>query len=109
MPAPPNMRRTVTGPKPDSCSLMKSRYEALAAMARLFGRHRLGGLEHDRFTAAAGRGLVRVVENEARLQHRLLVVHLGAEQEQDGLGVDEYPDALVLDDLIERALMLRPF
>ena len=38
-----------------------------------------------------------------------LVVHLGAEQEQHRLGIDEDLDALVLDDLIERLLLLRPF
>src|SRR5437868_9925425 len=88
IPAPPNMRRTDTGPKPASCSLMKSRYSALAAMCLLFGGHGLGRLQHHRFAAAASRRLVRVVENEARFQHRFLVVHLGAEEKQDGLGID---------------------
>src|SRR5262245_35474672 len=101
IPAPPNMRRTVTGPKPESCSLRKSIYSALAAIG-LFGRNRLSRLQHHRLAAAAGRGLVRVVENEARFQHRFLVVHLGAEQEQDGFRIDEELDTAVFDDLIQR-------
>src|SRR4029078_118856 len=109
MPAPPNMRRTVTGPKPERCSLMKARYSLLAAMDRLFGGDRLGGLQHHRLTAAASRGLVRVIEDKARFQCRFPVVHLGAEQEQDCLWIDEDLDAFVLHDLIERALLFGPF
>ena len=49
----------------------------------------LGRLELHRFAAAAGRGLVRVVEHELRRQLLGLVVHLGAEQEQHRLRVDQ--------------------
>ena len=55
-----------------------------------------------RFAAAAGAGLVRVVEDELRLHLVGLVVHLGAEQEQHRLGIDQDLDALVLDDLVGR-------
>src|SRR3954466_2785251 len=56
-----------------------------------------------RLPAAAGAGLVRIVEDELRLHLVGLVVHLGAEQEQHRLGIDQDLDALVLDDLVGRA------
>src|SRR6476469_1431679 len=58
----------------------------------------LGGrLELHRFAAAAGGCLVRIVEYELRGEFVGLVVHFGAEQEQDRLGIDEDAHALVLD------------
>src|SRR5260370_23241665 len=53
-----------------------------------------------RFAAAAGAGLVRIVEDELRRHLVDLVVHLGAEQKQHGLGIDQDLHALVLDDLV---------
>ena len=57
------------------------------------GAHQLGRLrrrsaagELHRLAAAAGRGLVRIVEHELRRQLVDLVVHLGAEQEQHAFG-----------------------
>src|SRR4051812_34286659 len=41
------------------------------------------------FAAAAGADLVRVVEHELRLHLVGPVVHLGAQQEQHGLGIDQ--------------------
>ena len=38
-----------------------------------------------------------------------MVVHLGAEQEQHGLGIDQDLDALVLDDLVGRADIMGVF
>ena len=52
------------------------------------------------FAAAAGAGLVRIVEDELRRHLVDLVVHLGAEQKQHGLGIDQDLDALVLNDLV---------
>src|SRR5262245_51392260 len=55
---------------------------------RVFGERLsldLGGAQLDGFAAAAGRDLVRVVEDELGLHLVGLVVHLGAEQEQHGL------------------------
>src|SRR3954468_13073773 len=100
MPAPLNMRRTVTGPKPANNSLMYSGSAPLTAApcpsVRL-GALGLGRRQQHGFTAAAGRGLVRVVEHELRRQLADLPVHLGAEQEQDRLGIDHELHALVLD------------
>src|SRR6202012_6273733 len=53
-----------------------------------------------RLAAAAGRNLVRVVEDELGLHLVGLVVHLGAEQEQHRLGIDQDLDALVLDHFV---------
>src|ERR1043166_9425074 len=55
-----------------------------------------------RLAAAAGADLVRIVEDELRLHLVGLVVHLGAEQKQHRLGIDQNLDALVLDDLVGR-------
>ena len=51
--------------------------------------------------AAAGRGLVRIVEDEVRGQLVELVVHFRAQQEKHGLRIDQNLDALVLDDLVD--------
>jgi len=75
------MRRTSTGPNTQNNSRMSS-----------------GAT--DRFAAAAGRGLVRIVEHELRGELVGLVVHLGADQEQHGLGIDQDTHALVLDHLV---------
>src|SRR3954451_5416652 len=58
-------------------------------------RRQLHGL-----AAAAGAGLVGIVEDELGLHLVGLVVHFGAEQEQPRLGIDQDLDALVLDNLI---------
>jgi hypothetical protein len=55
--------------------------------------------------AAAGVGLVRVVEHELRRQLGGLVVDRGADQEQHGLGIDQDGHALVLDHLVDRPLL----
>src|SRR6185503_2009968 len=62
---------------------------------------RIGRSELYRLAAAAGRGLVRIVEHEGRGELVDLEIHLGAEQEHDRLGIDEQLDALVLDDFVE--------
>src|SRR5262249_23214194 len=59
--------------------------------------------------AAAGGNLVRVVEDELGLHLVGLVVHLGAEQEQHGLGVDQDFHALVLDHLVGGADLVSVF
>ena len=69
----------------------------------------LRGRQLHRLAAAAGAGLVRVVEDELGLHLVGLVVHLGAEQEQHGLGIDQDLDALVLDDLVGRADVMGVF
>src|SRR3954465_2017092 len=90
------MRRIRISPKPAKRSRIPS-------PSTLFGGLERVGLcrgDRDRFAAAAGRGLVRVLEHELRRELRRLVVHLGAEQEQHRLRIDEDLDALVLDDVL---------
>ena len=127
MPKPENIRRIVTGPKSANRSIRKSRSMCTvvpASRAHTPSRivRRWSSLRHaaawvpawpgrrdslnlrsrqlHRFAAAAGADLVRVVEDELRLHLVGLVVHLGAEQEQHGLGIDQDLDALVLDHLV---------
>src|SRR5262245_7575294 len=97
MPAPPNMRRTTTGPKAANSSRIAS--------ASTGGKPQLGSgfgcrLELYRFAAAAGRRLVRIVEYELRRELVGLIIHLGADQEQHRFGIDQDAHALVLDHLV---------
>src|SRR5258706_10115457 len=69
----------------------------------------LRGRQLHGFAAAAGPGLVRVVEDELRRHLVDLVIHLGAQQEQHGLGIDQDLHALVLDDLVGRANLMGVF
>src|SRR5262245_52728577 len=89
MPAPPNMRRTLTGPKALNSSAMSSgdmpRSPRPAALIRSFARGLRRRLELDRFAAATGRGLVRIIEHELGGELVGLIVHLGADQEQHRL------------------------
>jgi glutathione S-transferase len=62
--------------------------------------------ELDRFAAATGRGLVRIIEHELRRQLVDPVIHLGAQQEQHCLGIDQDAHALVLDDFVQRIDLL---
>src|SRR6266404_2180141 len=61
------------------------------------------------FAAAAGAYLVWVVEDELRRHLVDLVVHLGTEQKQHGLRIDQYLDALVLNDLVGGTNLVRIF
>src|SRR6185312_1690266 len=61
------------------------------------------------FAAAAAALLVRIAEGEARLELVLDIVHLGADDEHRGLGVDQQGDALVLHHLVEFALFVSVF
>src|ERR1700753_2624969 len=72
-----------------------SRTVATSQSASELRRHQL-----HRLAAAAGADLVGIVEDELGLHPVGLVVHLGAEQEQHGLGIDQDLDALVLDHFI---------
>src|ERR1700733_10558799 len=112
MPAPPNMRRTVTDPKAANNSRMSSGPTAaprpcarLRALLLSLGRR----LELHRFAAPAGPGLVGIVEHELGGELLGLVVHLGAQEEQDRLGVDQHAYALVLDQLVGRLDLLGVF
>src|SRR6266566_1245308 len=69
----------------------------------------LSGRQLHGFAAAAGAGLVRVVEDELRRHLVDLVVHLGAQQEQHGLRIDQDLHALVLDDLVGRTNLVGVF
>src|SRR5262249_12044818 len=60
------------------------------------------GRELDRFATAAGGNLVGIVEHELRGKLVDLEVHLGAEQEQHRLRIDQDAHSLVLDDLVGR-------
>src|SRR5690242_11215401 len=93
MPAPLNMRRTSTGRKLEKSSRMKSASTTRRWLVSL-GPFARCGRELDGFAAAAGRGLVRVVEHELRGHLVDLVIHLGAKQEQHGLRVDQDAHAL---------------
>src|SRR5215813_12286364 len=97
MPAPPNMRRTETGPKTQKSSWMSS---GLTAGLMRVGAAACRRLELDRLATAARGSLVRVVEHELRGELVGLVIHLGADQEQDRLRVDQHAHALVLDHLV---------
>src|SRR5262245_44099587 len=116
MPAPPNRRRTSTGPKAENNSRMSSGDTASACPGkvgtgfpiRTCAKSRIGwallvGLggrfELHRFAAAAGGGLVRIVEHELGGELVGLIVHLGAEQEQHRLGIDQDTNSLVLEHL----------
>src|SRR5438105_11698397 len=103
MPKPENIRRIVTGPKSENRSIRKSRSMAMPRWSDL-RRHELHG-----FAATAGRDLVRIVEDELGLHLVGLVVHLGAEQEQHGLGIDQDLDALVLDYFVGGAHLMGIF
>src|SRR5712691_12184732 len=72
---------------------------AFAGTTRASAIH-LRGRKLHRLAATAGAGLVRVVEDELRRHLVDLVIHLGAQQKQYGLGIDQDLHALVLDDLV---------
>src|SRR5260221_2096174 len=61
------------------------------------------------FAATAGAGLVRIVEDELRRHLVGLVIHLGAQQEQHRLAVDQDLHALVLDDFFGRSHLVGIF
>ena len=66
------------------------------------------GREVHRFAAAARARLVRVGEHELGRELVGLVVHLGAEEVHDGLGVDQHARAVPLDHLVIGLLLGRP-
>src|ERR1700721_1439084 len=66
-------------------------------------------LDVKRLAAAAAALLVRIAEDKAGFELFLHVIHLGAEDEHDRLGIDQHGDALVLDDLVEFALLVGVF
>src|SRR3954464_12354378 len=58
------------------------------------------------FAAAAAAFFVRIAEDKAGLQLLLDIIHLGAEDEHDGLRIDQHRAALVLHDFVELALFV---
>src|SRR3954468_14342604 len=76
------------------CALLRMRSRRAERGLHL-RRRQLHGL-----AAATGGNLVRVVEDELGLHLVGLVVHLGAEQEQHGLGIDQDLAATILDHLV---------
>src|SRR3954452_8370478 len=98
-PCPPNMGRTETGANSRKRSRSASASTKVSVRVRRGCIRRRGELH--RFAAAAGRGLVRVVEHECRREFVDLEVHLGPEQEQNRLRVNQELHALVLNDLVE--------
>src|SRR5215218_440506 len=60
----------------------------------------VGRRELYRLAAAAGRGLVGILEHELRRELVGAVIHLGAEQEQHGGGIDQHARAFALDDFV---------
>src|SRR6201990_2131897 len=112
-PWPENIGRIVTGTKSANRSVRNSRsIQSIPAQRSSVNAAPRPGqeirssnfcrLELHGLAAAAGGNLVRIVEDELGLHLVGLVVHLGAEQEQHGLGVDQDLHALVLDDLVGR-------
>src|SRR3984893_9560097 len=101
MPVPPNMFRTSTRPKAANSSEICSESTAADRCRSMGGgfvrRRQLHG-----FPASAGGNLVRVVEHELGGELVDFEVHLGPEQEQHRLGIDQETHALVLDDLVGR-------
>src|SRR5437763_10421252 len=69
----------------------------------------LMSLNVERLAAAATALLVRVAEHEPRLQLLLDVVHFGAEDEHNGLRVDQDGHSLILDDLVVFTLIVGVF
>src|SRR2546430_12389562 len=104
MPKPENIGRIVTGPKSANRSIRKSR-----SMRRPTRLSDLCRRQLHRLAAATGRDLVRIVEDELGLHLVGLVVHLGAEQEQHGLRVDQDLHAPVLDHLVGGTDLMRVF
>src|SRR5207245_1050038 len=66
-------------------------------------------LDVEGFTAAATAFLVGIVKCKAALQLFLDVVHLGAKDEHNRLGVDQYRHALVFDNFVELRLLVGVF
>src|SRR5690606_29325530 len=66
----------------------------------------VGGLQFNRLAAAAGGGLVRVVEGEAGAQRGALEIHLGAEQIKSGFRRDPDMSAGMLDVVVLRVGVL---
>src|SRR5580693_183098 len=66
-------------------------------------------LDVKRLAAAAAALLVGIAEDKAVFELFLDVIHLGAEDEHDRLGVDQHGDSLVLNDLVELALLVGIF
>src|SRR3984957_8823088 len=99
MPAPPNIRLTVTVPNGSNSSFRPSTSTLVASGWRV---KRLGARRGncDAFAAAAGRGLVGIGESEGGGQAVDLEIHLRAEQEQHRLRIDQQLDPLVLDHFI---------
>src|SRR6188472_510823 len=98
MPKPENIGRIVTEPKSANRSVRKSR--SMTTPARAARTLTLGRCQLHRLAAAAGRDLVRVVEDELGLHLVGLVVHFCAEQEQHRLWIDQDLDAPVLDHFV---------
>src|SRR5512146_2367482 len=73
----------------------------------LWGLLHLRRRDRHALDAAAGGRLVGVVEHEAAAQLLAHEIHLGADEEHDRLGIDEYLHALVLDHFLERLRVLR--
>src|ERR1700677_5156839 len=99
-PWPPNIRLTATAPTGSNRAFSPS---ASMSGSRLGGeRLGVGRGDRDALAAAAGRGFIGVAEGERRRQAIDLEIHFRAEQKQNGLGVDQHLNALVLDDFVER-------
>src|SRR3954452_5953048 len=67
------------------------------------------GLDMEGLAAAAATLLVRITEHEAGLQLLLHIIHLGAEDEQGRLGIDQHGNAVLLDHFVRRLLLVGIF
>ena len=63
----------------------------------------------ERFPAAAAPFFVGILEYEAAFEFFFDVIHLGAEQEHDGFGVDEHGDVVFFHHLVELADLIGIF
>src|SRR6516165_425715 len=77
--------------------------------ARLLRALVRAALHVEGFAAAAAALLIRISEGEAAFQFLFDVVHLGPEDEHDRLRIDQDRHPLILDDLVEFALLVSIF
>src|SRR6185436_5844631 len=91
--------RSLAGPARNKTSARGARIVRLR-------RHQFATSYVEGFATAAAALLVRILEHEAGLQLLLDVIHLGAEDEHRGLGVDQDRDAILLHHLVHRTLLV---
>src|SRR5262249_20654590 len=72
-------------------------------------RRRRISLDMEGLAAPAAPLLVRIAEDEARLELLLDVIHLSTQDEKRGLRIDQHPYPVLLDDLVRRLVLIGLF